>query len=102
MPRGNNLEVRDDRTVRVGSTKYITEIINQYESQYGELRKNNVHAIPNDHPECDDSPPLNYEGIKRFQQMVGVCQWINIAGRYDINYGISSLRRFASGPREGH
>ena len=33
---------------------------------------------------------------------MGICQWISIAGRMDITFAVSSLRKFASKPRENH
>ena len=55
-----------------------------------------------DHPEEDDTPFLNEEGITQFQSIIGVCQWIQLAGRFDITFAVSSLSRFAARPREGH
>jgi hypothetical protein len=99
---GNNLEIRENETIKVSSQKYITEVIRKYESKHGPLRKENVPASPNDHPEEDDTPFLNEEGTTQFQSIIGICQWISIAGRFDITFAVSSLSRFSAQPREGH
>ena len=99
---GNNLETRNDGTVKVSSRKYITEVISRYEKEYGELRKENVPCKPGDHPELDDSPTLDDDGRRRYQSIIGTCQWISTAGRLDICFAVSSLSRFSSNPREGH
>ena len=52
------------------------------------------------HPEFDDSPLLDIDGITHYQHTIGVGQWLIVAGRFDINYAISLLSRFASAPRE--
>ena len=99
---GNNLEMRDNNTIKVHSKKYITEIINRYENKHGTLKKENVPATPKDHPEMDESPFLDEEGIKQYQSNIGICQWICTAGRMDIAFAVSSLSRFSHAPREGH
>ena len=63
---GNNLEMRNNKTIKVSSRKYVTEVITKYEEKYGTLKKENVSSTPNDHPELDDSPMLDEDGIKLF------------------------------------
>ena len=99
---GNNLEIRNNRTIKIHSKKYITEVISKYEKRYGTLKKENVPASPGDHPEEDDSPHLNDEGRQHYQSNIGICQWICTAGRMDIAFAVSSLSRFSQSPREGH
>ena len=99
---GNNLEIRKNKTIKVHSKKYVTEIIKRYEKQYGSLKKHNVPSIPNDHPELDDSPLLDEKERRHYQSNIGICQWICTAGRFDIAFAVSSLSRFSHSPREGH
>ena len=33
---------------------------------------------------------------------MGIGQWLVVAGRFDINYAILSLSRYAAAPRRGH
>ena len=47
---GNILEIRSNNTIKVSSSKYITEVISKYEKKYGSLKKENVPATPSDHP----------------------------------------------------
>ena len=76
---GNDLEIKG-KTMRVSCTKYITEILRRYENKYGQLRKENVPASPGDHAEMDDTPLLDENGVTHFQSVVGITQWISIAG----------------------
>ena len=36
---GNNIEIRENNTIKINSLKCIKEIIEKYEKKYGELRK---------------------------------------------------------------
>ena len=99
---GNDIEMRNNRTMKISSRKYITETIRMYEGKYGTLKKQNVPVKPDDHPELDKSPLLNEEGIRHYQSNVGICQWILTAGRFDIAYAVSSLSRFDHQPRQDH
>ena len=94
--------MRKNGTMKISSKKYITEIIRRYEIKYGTLKKQNVPAKPDDHPELDESPLLNEEGIRHYQSNIGICQWILTAGRFDIAFAVSSLSRFAHQPRQEH
>ena len=55
-----------------------------------------------EHPELDQSPFLNAEEIQQFQHVIGVCQWLVVSGRFDINYAVSSLSRFSIAPWKRH
>ena len=99
---GNNIEVRSNKTIKISSTKYITEVLRKHEEKYGTLRKENVPAKPDDHPELDDTPLLDKEGVTKFQSILGICQWIATSGRFDITFAVANLNRFAHNPREGH
>jgi hypothetical protein len=41
---------------------------------------------PKEHPELDDSALLGSPGVKQYQHIIGVCQWLVVAGRFDIAY----------------
>ena len=71
---GNILEIRSNNTIKVSSSKYITKVISRYEKKYGSLKKENVPATPSDHPELDDTPVLNEEGIRHYQSNICICQ----------------------------
>ena len=57
---------------------------------------------PNAHPELDTTELLDEDGIRQYQKIVGIGQWLVVAGRFDINFAISSLSRYAAAPRKGH
>ena len=88
--------------MKISQTKYIKEVIRKFELKYGSLRKENVPISPGDHPELDDMPLLDAQGITEFQSIIGVLQWIAISSRMDITFAVSSLSRFASNSRKGH
>ena len=79
---GNSLELRNNNTMKVTLKKYIKEILIRHERKHGTIRKENVPHSPNDHPELDDSPFLNAEGITQFQSIIGICQWIGLQGEW--------------------
>ena len=62
----------------------------------------NVPMSPNAHPETDTTELLDEDGIRQYQKIVGIGQWRVVAGRFNINYAISSLSRYAAAPRKGH
>ena len=99
---GNNIDVRSDNTIKISSFKYISEVIRKYEQTNGTLRKENVPATPDDHPEMDDTPFLDRAGITKFQSVMGICQWISTSGRFYITFAVTNLNRFAHCPREGY
>ena len=99
---GNNIEKTNYGTIRISQEKYIKEAIRRFEQKHGTLRKENIPHAADDHPENDDSPIMNEDGITDFQQIIGVCQWIAISSRMDIAFAVSSLSRFAAKPRQGH
>lgn len=95
--RGNN-----ERYLHVSSKKYVAEVLDKYQAKYGAIRKENIPMSPEAHPELDDSPLLKEEGIRHFQHIIGVSQWLINTGRFDIQYATCSLSRFSIAPREGH
>ena len=54
------------------------------------------------HPEMDDSPLLSLKQHRLYQQLIGMGTWIQVIGRPDICYAISSMSRFSSAPRQSH
>ena len=98
---GNDLMKKGNK-FHISSSRYIKEVIRKYQEIHGSLRQETVPMRPGVHPETDDSSLLEPEQVKEFQHIIGVCQWLIVAGRFDISYAISSLSRFSSAPREGH
>ena len=45
---------------------------------------------------------MDDDGTRQYQKIIGIGQWLVVAGRFDIAYAISSLSRYAAAPRQGH
>jgi hypothetical protein len=86
----------------VSNKTYINQVIDKYQKDHRALPKKNIPMSPNAHPELDTSEPLDEEGTRQYQKIIGIGQWLVVAGRFDINFAISSLSRYASAPRKGH
>ena len=54
------------------------------------------------HPEMDESPLLDDQGLKLYQTLIGMAQWACTIGHLDISFAVSSLSRFSAAPRERH
>jgi hypothetical protein len=65
----------------------------------GPVQKANIPMDPKCHPELDASPLLLEDGIKHFQQIIGVCQCLIVSGRFDLCYTVTSLSWFSAAPR---
>ena len=65
-------------------------------------KERNIPMSVNARPELDDSPFLDKDKHKLFQQIIGTCQWLIVCGRIDISYAVTSLSRFSVAPRELH
>jgi hypothetical protein len=55
-----------------------------------------------DHPELDDTPFLEADGIQDYQSVIGSAQWAISLGRLDIQTAVMTLSSFQSAPRIGH
>ena len=99
---GNNLTMNKNKTMKISSEKYIKEVLRKYQEKHGLIRDEKIPAAYNDHPEEDDSPLLDDEGITQFQSIIGICQWLSTSCRMDITFAVSSLSRFCANPRKGH
>ena len=98
---GNDYNPMDNK-IKVSCMSYINEILRKYQVDYGDLRSEKTPAMTNDHPESDQTPTLDENGIKHYQRIIGICQWLVTSGHYDINFAVASLSRFSVEPREGH
>ena len=98
---GNDIKRIKDK-VHISSKKYVTEVLRRFQEKYGTLKKENNPMSPKIHPELDDSKLLDDAGVAQYQHIIGVCQWLVVAGRFDINFAVASLSRFSVAPREGH
>jgi hypothetical protein len=55
-----------------------------------------------DHPELDDTPFLEADGIQDYQSIIGSTQWAISLGRLDIQTAVMTLSSFRTAPRIGH
>ena len=53
-------------------------------------------------PELDESPELKIDGVRYFQELIGVLRWAVELGRIDIIMEVSMLSTHLALPREGH
>jgi hypothetical protein len=100
---GGNFDRDNDGTLRYGPRKYIEKIIDSFEKLYGQKPKEFTSPLEKgDHPEVDDSPELDEDGVKRYQSMIGALQWVVSLGRFDIMSAVMTMSRFRAIPRVGH
>ena len=94
----------EDGTLCVGPIKYIDKMAMEYERLYG-TKPSTKASSPlekNDHPELDDSPILDDDGIRQYQSLIGELQWAITLGRFDVAVAVMSMSGFRVAPRQGH
>ena len=99
---GNDLKKILGKYVHISSKTYINEVIRKYEKKHGQIKQQTAPMKDKVHPELDESTFLDEKGITHYQQIIGVCQWLIVAGRFDICYAVASLSRFSIAPRKNH
>ena len=84
--------------------KYIDRMIENYTRMFGVKPRQTVLSPleKGDHPELDDSPELNEDGIRKYQSLIGALQWAVSLGRFDIATAVMTMSKFRAAPREGH
>jgi len=99
---GNDLQIKQrSNLLHVSNKTYIKEVLRKYQEEHRTLPKKNIPMSPNAHPELDTSDLLDDDGTRQYQKIIGIGQWLVVAGRFDINFAISSLSRYAAAPRKG-
>jgi hypothetical protein len=75
-----------------------------YMRVFGERPKQTVMSPleKGNHPELDDMPFLEADGIQDYQSIIGSAQWAISLGRLDIQTAVMTLSSFRSAPRIGH
>ena len=100
---GGNFSRDSDGTLSYGPKKYIDKLISSYTKMFDSYPTERTSPlVRGDHPELDDSPELDQEGIKQYQSMMGALQWCVSLGRFDILAAVMTLSRFRIAPRIGH
>ena len=74
----------------------------KYQKTHGDLKKEVLSTRVKEYPELDDSTFSNEKEHKDFQHIIGVCQWLIVAGIFDLEYAVSSLSRLLAAPQVGH
>ena len=93
-----------DGTLCTGPRKYIERMESTYKSLFG-ASPSQKHQSPlekGDHPELDDSPLLDADGMAKYQSLVGTLQWCITLGRFDITTAVMTMSSFRVAPRVGH
>ena len=101
---GNDYFRDEDGTLCVGPKKYIEKMAVEYQRLFGTVpsRKVSSPLEKNDHPELDDTPLLDNEGICKYQSLIGTLQWTITLGRFDVGTAVMTMSSFRVAPREGH
>ena len=92
-----------DGTLCCGAQTCVKRLVDSCKLLFGELPKE-CHAPmdKDDKPEFDDTPLLGPDGVRKFQFLIGACEWMVVVCRFDIAHAVMSLGRFRAAPREGH
>ena len=79
--------------------KHAKEILRIYQQKHGYLKKELLPLKVKEHPELYKKPFLDEGSHKELQHIIGVCQWFIVAGGFDLNHAVTSLRIFSATPR---
>jgi hypothetical protein len=91
-----------DVTLYYGPRRYNYKIMGQYENIFGCKPQKFTSPVENgNHPEVYCSDELDNDGIKRYQTIIGCCQWAVSHGRFDIQTATMTMSNFGSAPRQG-
>ena len=84
--------------------KYIERAIENFQRMTGSKPKAKYSSPlePGDHPELDTSEELDIDGIKQYQSLIGILQWLVSLGRLDIATAVMTMSSFRVAPRKGH
>jgi len=100
---GGNYFRDPDGTLGWGAQRYITRMLENLLREEGvDPPKYRSPMEKGAHPELDMSSPLDANGIKKYQSLIGALQWCVTLGRFDINCAVMTMSRFRAEPRENH
>jgi hypothetical protein len=79
-------------------------MVDAYKSMFGVAPKQNIQSPleKGDHPELDESPLLDEDGIWKYQTLIGTLQGVISLGRFDITTAMMTMSGFQVAPRERH
>jgi len=94
----------EEGTLCVAPIKYIDRMVDTYKNLFGSAPNMRAGSPieQNDHPEMDDTPLLDEEGISKYQSLIGVLQWTISLGRFDLGTTVMTMSSFRVAPRVGH
>jgi hypothetical protein len=82
---------------------YLIKALAQVEKIIGKkLGKNSTPNLSVWHPESYESPLLSDVDKNKYQQLIGIGNWLVTIGRVDIVYAVSTLSRYSAAPTEEH
>ena len=88
--------------------KYLAESVKNVEAQLAEKgnklpSKGCVAPLQSNYrPELDTSAELGVEGLRYYQELIGILRWGVELGRLDILLEVSLMSAYLASPREGH
>lgn len=88
--------------------KYLAESVKNVDAQLAKKgnklpTKGCVTPLQSNYrPELDVSPELGVEGLRYYQELIGVLRWGIELGRLDILLEVSLMSAYLASPREGH
>ncbi len=101
---GCDYKKNDNGTWSIGTTTYVAEALKKIRIILGkeDLGRAPTPMASELKPEIDDSPFLSESDHRKYQQILGIMQWLITCGRSDLAFSVVSLSRFAAAPREKH
>ena len=101
----NGGDVYEDKNdlLCLSAKTYIKQVCEKIEKLFEtKLRCYGSPLEPGDHPEMDESEIMDTDDVAKYQMLCGCAQWAVSLGRFDIQYAVNTMARFAVCPREGH
>ncbi len=77
---GNDFEMLDCGKCLISCSTYLREALRRIEKNYGTLKTYRSPMEAEDHPEDDESPLLDSDGLREYQVLLGTAQWLQITG----------------------
>ena len=84
--------------------KYIGRAIESFQRMFVKKPKTKYSSPlePGDHPKLDNSDEFDIDGIKKYQSLIGILQWLVSLGRLDIATAVMTMSSFHVEPRKEH
>ncbi len=101
---GCDYEINEAGNWTIGTHTYVSEALEKARKilNVPELRSFKTPMDCAIKPEMDDSPLLDHKDHRKYQQLIGILQWLITCGRMDIMQAVNSLSRFSAAPRANH